>query len=587
MILRALILRKSRHYCELELTMLAKECTVLRDGFNKLPIHDGSAKHGIRLKRWDGAGSAAGAYLQAIGLPKRHYSPDIATSNISNQQLRAHHAMFGGRIELLRQGYAKDRKLWIYDIASAYPFICTQLPSMRDGTWEHGREMAIADIEQKPINILSMFCVRWAFPEASDAHSLPIPFYPFPYRTKQKGLILFPSHGKAWLMRDDLLAGVEWFKTFLPEARIEDFMQIEEYSLFYPANDEKPYEFLFELYDMRKELKNLGDILEKCIKLVINSLYGKTVQSVGEPGKAPSCACPYYGSAITAGCRAQLMRAALKDPYAIVSFMTDGISSTRPLELDGLKKNGAGDVQLGDWEFEEVKDGFYLMSGIYSYIKEVTQKDGTVKEETLNRSRGFNPHKISLGKDLMQFFLDDVLPVWEKPWSKTDGKYVEPKITYELGRYITLGNACASQSRFKLIGRWAKAPRELSLHKPGPKRELDYDAPWAYCMPDSFKLGPVKSFKMYLEDMRLWFDVDPNEAVACHKAGNALRSRFLVPTLPAKNPTPEKLSAPSIPDWIEDIEKPNTINDENPTPLCIAIQQRENDCEMSDIGAGF
>jgi hypothetical protein len=93
-----------------------------------LPLGDG--KHGIRLPRWSGSGSAAGAFLRAIELPKKHYSPDIAANNISIQQLRAHHAMFGGRIELLRQGYAKEQRLWVYDIASAYPFICTQLPPM-------------------------------------------------------------------------------------------------------------------------------------------------------------------------------------------------------------------------------------------------------------------------------------------------------------------------------------------------------------------------------------------------------------------------------------------------------------------------
>jgi hypothetical protein len=62
--------------------------------------------------------------------------------------------------------------------------------------------------------------------------------------------------------------------------------------------------------------------MEMAIKLSINSLYGKTVQCVGgteyEP---PSCACPYYGSAITANCRARLLEAALLDPYAIVGFM--------------------------------------------------------------------------------------------------------------------------------------------------------------------------------------------------------------------------------------------------------------------------
>jgi hypothetical protein len=33
-----------------------------------------------------------------------------------------------------------------------------------------------------------------------------------------------------------------------------------------------------------------------------------------------------------------------------------------------------------------------------------------------------------------------------------------------------------------------------------------------------------------------------------------LRSRFLIPSTPALNPTPIKLSAPSYPKWIENVE---------------------------------
>jgi hypothetical protein len=73
---------------------------------------------------------------------------------------------------------------------------------------------------------------------------------------------------------------------------------------------------------------------EKVIKSGLNSLSGKTAQSVKSGGKEdapPSCVNPYYAAAITAGVRAQLLRAALKDPYAIVSFMTDAIVSMREL----------------------------------------------------------------------------------------------------------------------------------------------------------------------------------------------------------------------------------------------------------------
>ena len=40
-----------------------------------------------------------------------HYGRDIAASNISPQQTAAHHAYYGGRIELLKQGYIENRAL--------------------------------------------------------------------------------------------------------------------------------------------------------------------------------------------------------------------------------------------------------------------------------------------------------------------------------------------------------------------------------------------------------------------------------------------------------------------------------------------
>jgi hypothetical protein len=147
-------------------------------------------------------------------------------------------------------------------------------------------------------------------------------------------------------------------------------------------------------------------------------------------------------------------------------------------------------------------------------------------------------------------------------------------------RYITLGDACASESRYRLIGRWAKVPRTIDLAKPGPKRDLDYDHPWAFAMGKGLKTPRKKDLEKYFENMRLWFDADPKDAAACLKAGEALRCRFLVPTLPAENPTPEKLSAPLIPNWIEDMEKPDDKNRENPTPFDLAE-------EMSEIGAGL
>jgi hypothetical protein len=145
-------------------------------------------------------------------LKDKHYSPDIVSNDLSLQQLRAHHAFVSGRIELTKQGYAFDQKLFVYDIASAYPAGLAKLPSMKDGTWEHGEGwLNLSKFSDNDHSILSMFLVEWKF-DRIDVNGLPVPFYPFPYRVKKKGQIIFPRQGKSWIMRDEISAGIAWFR---------------------------------------------------------------------------------------------------------------------------------------------------------------------------------------------------------------------------------------------------------------------------------------------------------------------------------------------------------------------------------------
>jgi hypothetical protein len=112
-------------YTEMELRLLARMMTDLRKGFDETGLH---------LQDWHGSGAAAQALIEAKKL-KAHYGPDIAALNITPQQRAAHHAYFGGRIELLKQGYIENVVLHCYDIASAYPAGMVTLPSLAGGKW--------------------------------------------------------------------------------------------------------------------------------------------------------------------------------------------------------------------------------------------------------------------------------------------------------------------------------------------------------------------------------------------------------------------------------------------------------------------
>jgi hypothetical protein len=107
-------------YTAMELRLLARMMTDLRKGFDEIGLH---------LRHWHGAGAAAAALIEAKNL-KAHYGPDITASKIKPQQDAAHHAFYGGRFEVLKQGYVENMALHCYDIASAYPAGMVDLPSL-------------------------------------------------------------------------------------------------------------------------------------------------------------------------------------------------------------------------------------------------------------------------------------------------------------------------------------------------------------------------------------------------------------------------------------------------------------------------
>ena len=171
----------------------------------------------LHLRHWHGAGAAASALIESQRL-KKHYGADIAASNISPQQTAAHHAYYGGRIELLKQGFLEGGSLHVYDIASAYPAAMVEFPSLAGGEWisKSGAEFRKGSLSElraavEAASILSMFKIRFQFPtyeryDPDARKAVFIPFYPLPYRDKRGG-ILFPASGYGWYMRDDVLGG--------------------------------------------------------------------------------------------------------------------------------------------------------------------------------------------------------------------------------------------------------------------------------------------------------------------------------------------------------------------------------------------
>jgi hypothetical protein len=327
--------------------------------------------------------------------------------------------------------------------------------------------------------------------------------------------------------------------------------EIEETWIFEGRANQKPFEFVRDLFLKRRRIKEEADragrydIREKSIKLSVNSIYGKLAQSVGGDGEAPSVANPYYAAATTAYCRRRLIEAALIDPHAIVFFATDGIVTTRP--LNGLSRvRVKGDVvDLGDWEYCEANAGLFVLPGVYTYGKIEIDKTGARTIKPVTKLRGGDPKKYAATVKANQWLIENVLAAWRAPFDPHKPEQF-PRIVAPYQKYITVGNALASRHRWKLAGRWTARPgeagagtRDINVHSVGNKREL---IPDEACWPD-------------------YVSIPGREARRCHE---------LVRTLPALN-NDSALSRPRVPEWLDqDVGK--------------EVEDRE---EQEQIAAGF
>jgi hypothetical protein len=120
---------------------------------------------------------------------------------------------------------------------------------------------------------------------------------------------------------------------------------------------------------------------EKCIKLGINSLYGKLAQGVGFKGSAPPFQSYYWAGAITAVTRARMLRLAAQHTDSLVMIATDGIFFSGSVTLAGESIG----TDLGELEYGEITDAFTAQPGVYC---------GTKDGEKVARSRGFFAKEI-------------------------------------------------------------------------------------------------------------------------------------------------------------------------------------------------
>ena len=265
-------LERVKRYQAVELFALRRIMDKLRSGLHDL---------GLDLQRWQGAGAIAEVMFKKARAT--HFFPWVDASDVRPEQEWAHHAFFGGRIELCKQGrFVGD--VYAYDVTSAYPAIMSELPAMviphyapddverkkpvrrRRGKWirRHGLETNFEKIAR--MSPLSMVEVEFDFPtHVLDGHgrTREPPFYPLPYR-REDGAILYPARGRGRYYRNEILAAIEWLDVvcseLMPEQRHGRIRLVGAFDFVPPGKGEtKPFAFLEKYYEHRRAINKAAE----------------------------------------------------------------------------------------------------------------------------------------------------------------------------------------------------------------------------------------------------------------------------------------------------------------------------------------
>ena len=289
---------------------------------------------GFYPARWISSGYLAEKVLinNKIEIPKFNTVP----YEIQDLAFRCY---FGGRFEILKRGFIG--KAYLYDVNSAYPFALTRFPDITKGRW----------IKRKTIHPDAKLGFFRILADVPDCKHVP----PFPFRTNDR--IIFPS-GK--------------FETYVTLTELEsceiNYCKVLESYQFIPETDYHPFkEFIKNLYQKRLELKQNGSPLQLPLKIILNSIYGKTGQNVN--GKIGNLFNPILFAFITGYTRAQLYQFVQEHGIKreIVSFATDSICCTKKLNLNSSK--------IGEFSLDnEADDVFILQNGFYRFNEKWKQR---------------------------------------------------------------------------------------------------------------------------------------------------------------------------------------------------------------------
>lgn len=313
-----------KQYWKLEIELLEKLATKFRDLVYSA---------GLPIRDWYGPGA-----LASYAMSRNHIKEHKAECPIE-VKTASRYAYAGGRFELFHVGNYQDGVFGI-DINSAYPHGISQLPSLAGGTWEHV-------ISPDSIEKFAVYRIRLNRKMGFVKPPSPL------FHRDERGNISYPWRVEGWY----------WG----PEANIlinDPQTDVMEGWVFTPKTDRKPFDWINETYNQRRQWKQKGIAAEYALKLLMNSLYGKMAQRVGWDEKTrriPPWHQLEWAGWVTSNTRAALYNVMHKIPYgSLISVETDGIFTTVNPESLGIISS----KELGKWEITEYAQIIYLQSGL-------------------------------------------------------------------------------------------------------------------------------------------------------------------------------------------------------------------------------
>ena len=386
------------------------ECQLLASLMDK--VRDAMIDVGYLPTKWQGAGSLASKALELHNVAKAPYI-------VPKLREASQFAYYGGRFELSMIG-EYGGPVTELDIASAYPTAVKEVPCMIHGSWHNSL-----------VDNCDLYLAKVRFTSHQDKWG------PLPYRDKE-GRILYPGEGIAWAWSYELDV-------------IDKNPDMWSYEILDRWNYERhcnciSFDFVDDVYQKRQELGKSGQGL--VLKLLLNSLYGKTAQSVG----AAPWANVIWAGIITSITRARLLEVIANYPDRVVMTATDGIYllGDQPIQSNyKIVDPQAQNPQLGEWESRIFENMFFVQPGVYWSNSDHDSKI---------RSRG-TPARI------MEERLADFRQAWED-------RGLLGEVEFQIEVYQG-GRLSWRQNNLQKMGQWIVQPRVISFKSNNVKRNLE------------------------------------------------------------------------------------------------------------------